>query len=851
MTPEPYDSNAKNERTRVPIPPRPAPEAIPMGPLSAAPTWSEGPSFADGTPLASPAAPTPSSPLPPPPPRRARKRRPRPIPPKVLARMRRWHLDDPKGQLWNRGIGFALVLLGLSVAIVANANPEYQFTMLAPSGSFFALAEANNQLFAASSNGGSVILEKSADRGLTWSPSAVPYHAVAGGASWDLAVVAADGNHMLLTAASGLTTPPGTGGGSPGGCNQDSTILVATSQDEGSSWNARVVSTPGEVVTSLQASVEAREEAVAWIQQPVGPCGGAPGEVSAITSGNYGASWTKEQNLTNGTATLPSSEESLEMAPESQGIVMAFLETPNGLSSPELALWMHFPGSSGFGSGPLSLITPPASWTLQGDPDTPAVLITPISLTLLTGDPNNFTSLPFYQLQQDGGGLSQLPEIVSLVPLDGTTVEIAATMPKGTGVDCWDLNTLTFAISQACHVPLGSLLVPASEQFPIVSLLDGGGYWIAIGASGNPNCLDVCPQSTQNQGGTPTGGGTTPSAPMSGAAAVGTSICIEGCTSTQGLAAYAFTENAEISPALVSALSALIVIVGLAWIGTARRARRRIDAAKPQSPGHASTSANGGGLEPKRILSAYRRGLQVWALVWLPLALLSFVPSSGGAFGWGPWIAILGGTAGALLSMPYHAMVRRNLQGVYGVEPERFFTEDPETAGEAQDKVRLAALFAYASWFAGLAVVVLFLVAATGGFSRTDATVLGGMGPGSLLGGGAWALLVAVFGAVGLRLLYHIELSDAVALVRAEMTTGSEDAPLEAGVLLRNRVGSALLVCNPFVGLLVGWSLQPALPGAATWLPWAFLPTTLLGIAILLGLLGRSSWTVEPVTVPD
>ncbi|HEY6237888.1 MAG TPA: hypothetical protein VIZ68_01720, partial [Thermoplasmata archaeon] len=97
----------------------------------------------------------------------------------------------------------ALVLGGLTLAIMNDSTPGYHVTSLALSGSFFALAASGDTLYAASDNGGSVLLEESTDRGIDWTASPVPYSAVAGGAPWDYAAVAVDGTHVILTAATG------------------------------------------------------------------------------------------------------------------------------------------------------------------------------------------------------------------------------------------------------------------------------------------------------------------------------------------------------------------------------------------------------------------------------------------------------------------------------------------------------------------------------------------------------------------------------------------------------------------------------------------------------------------------
>ncbi|MDE1882189.1 MAG: hypothetical protein KGI89_16765 [Euryarchaeota archaeon] len=136
-----------------------------------------------------PGGPTPASrapplPPPPPPPLPPRRRAPRPLPKLTLARYHRLRLDTPKGRLWHRAVGTSLVLLGLTAGLAANGIPLYHVALLSQAGSFFALTATGNTLYVASSNGGSVLLERSHDRGLTWADSRVPYPVIAGGAPW-------------------------------------------------------------------------------------------------------------------------------------------------------------------------------------------------------------------------------------------------------------------------------------------------------------------------------------------------------------------------------------------------------------------------------------------------------------------------------------------------------------------------------------------------------------------------------------------------------------------------------------------------------------------------------------------
>ncbi|HTT25690.1 MAG TPA: hypothetical protein VMH90_01840, partial [Thermoplasmata archaeon] len=158
-----------------------------------------------------------------------------------------------------------LILGAIATAVVEESTPTYRSDVLAESGNFFALAESGETLFAASGNGGSILLEQSSDHGLDWSQNPVPYSAVAGGSPWDLAAIAVDGPNLLLTAATGgVTSPPYPGGDQPGGfgapispgpCGTNSTILIALSPDDGISWNTSTYTLGWAAATSLQTEI--------------------------------------------------------------------------------------------------------------------------------------------------------------------------------------------------------------------------------------------------------------------------------------------------------------------------------------------------------------------------------------------------------------------------------------------------------------------------------------------------------------------------------------------------------------------------------------------------------------------
>ncbi|MCI4367301.1 MAG: hypothetical protein L3K08_06080, partial [Thermoplasmata archaeon] len=329
-----------------------------------------------------------------------------------------------------------LILSGLSLAVINGTTPTYQSSVLAESGNFFALAETGSTLFAASGDGGSILLERSTDHGVDWTQNPVPYSAVAGGSPWVLAAIAASGSDLLLAAATravgGTPYPAGVGPAYPTSpCGSNSTVLTAFSSDGGITWNTSSLSLPDASATSLQAEINGQIAAVAWTGETV-DCYNTTGEVQAVTSLDGGADWSAVQSMTPVGAFIPIGEQ-IEMAPDQGGLVVAFGSVANGQSSAQLRLW-EFSAEYPDGFVPIAVLPAPSGWTLQGAGSTPAYLLTPTYLIPLSRPP--YTALPFDQLQTDGGGIGLLPTVVSLVPVGQGTLEIAATTPDNLGVDC-------------------------------------------------------------------------------------------------------------------------------------------------------------------------------------------------------------------------------------------------------------------------------------------------------------------------------------------------------------------------------------------------------------------------------
>ncbi|HZY70806.1 MAG TPA: sialidase family protein [Thermoplasmata archaeon] len=498
--------------------------------------------------------------------------------------VRRLRLDSPRRRIAQALVAATVALAGTALAVVDGMGAPAHVTRLAESGSFYALAASDSTLYAASDNGGSILLERSSNQGVDWAASPVPYSAVAVGVPWTHAAVAADGDRIVMAASSGGTlTAPLYRPGVPypaalafpvnGTCSTNSTVFVGTSSDGGLSWSSQTLESPDLAVTSLQVSLVGSSAAVAWVGTTY-QCGSATTTTEAITSLDGGATWGAPQSLGVPNAAVPPGE-ALEMAPDSQGIVVAFGVLASNSSQSDLALWRLVRGGASFSA--LGVLPAPTSWTLQGSPSTPSYLLTPTYLIPLTNAP--YTALPFDQLQSDAPSIGALPSVVSLVPERSGVVEIAATTANNLGVDCWQFDTVRLAINEACHVSLVTPLVSAGEVLPIVSLIDGGGWWVAIGASGTgcpPGCV-------------PSGGGpimNPPAAPTNGPA-VGTSVCLAGCSSAQGLDAYSFDGTAARVQGGLAIGGVVLLVAGGAWliVVAAARAKRGARAPRPRPQG--------------------------------------------------------------------------------------------------------------------------------------------------------------------------------------------------------------------------------------------------------------------------
>ncbi|HEV2519399.1 MAG TPA: sialidase family protein [Thermoplasmata archaeon] len=759
--------------------------------------------------------------------------------------MRRLSPDGPPGLAVHLTIAVVLVLGGLTVAVVNAGSPATRVATLATSGSFFALAESGDTLYAASENSGSVLLERSTDRGVDWRANPVPYSIVASGAPWTHAAVAVDGSNLVLAASSGgaafgggLLQPPAT----PflASCAQNSTVLLASSPDGGATWSTSTFVTANLSVTSLQAGIVGSSAAIAWLGASTS-CGERVGTVEAVTSGDAGRTWTAAQPILAAGDSIPLPE-GLEIAPGDQGLVLAFGLESIANGSSQLWLWtLPTGGPPGF---TLTTILPaPTSWTLQGSSDSLAYILTPTYLIPLTTPP--YTALPFNQLQADGNAVGALPNVVSLVPLGGGTVEVAATTPGSLGVDCWSYDTTRLGVSHSCHVQLGSPWTPPSATLPIVALIDGGGWWVAIGASGD-QCGYNCPVGGYPNGGYPVGGNFTPP-PSAGPAAVGTSVCITGCSSAQGLAAYSYSPSASAAHGWIGGFSGLMLGVGVLWMAGWALARRRL---RPHEPRGLPTEPKGfppadsDEEERARIQVAYRRGLGLWLIVWSPLALLSILPSPGvdpSLFGW----ASVGGVfLGVVLTIPFLGAARSRLLRRHGVSLDRSYGESPPDGGGSDvGPAQRAAWWAFGSWVAGgFLLLVLFgdLVSGTPptyGTASEAGSIPPPLPP-------EWILLgVATVVFAVLRVLYHLAMASAVGRPPPSGWTGSPETLAVRASVRRTQIGAILLPWNPFVGLLLGFELPAVFPVSPYLIALAFLPVTVLGIALLGGGFGPTVWT--------
>lgn len=769
----------------------------------------------------------------------------RPVGPskEALARARRrWHrlkMDTSKGRAANLAFALVLIMGGMVVAIAVNSIPNYQVTELAPSGSFFSLAMGGNTIYAASANSGSILLEKSPDRGLTWTTSAVPYSLIASNtSSWTYAAVAVDGQNVVVTASSGgpeeyVGYPEAQHiGGYPettyvGGCGQNSTILLASSNDGGITWRNQTFVTPDVAVSSIQVGINGNIAAVSWLGETTSSLGpsdcyynGGFAEVGAVASADGGQTWSQVQNLTPATGAVLDSQ-NLEMTESTQGIIVAFEESSYKSQSSLLNFWRLDEGSTSalfyqvYGSIPA-----PSSWTLQGSSGTSAFLLTPTYLIQLGS--GGLTGIPFSQLQEDSGNVGSLPQVVSLVASGGNSVEVAATMPSGSGVDCWNVDLSSDEISQTCHVPLGAFLLSSSGDFPIVSLLYGNGWWVAIGAGSTP----------YGEGG---------AVPAESSASVGTSVCFTGCQSDEGLVAYFYTENPTITPGVVSVIAALLAALGVVWLLLVARARRFMRknaasdgteaASQPASPALAYLCPN------------YMKSLLVWVIVWIPLSVLAFIPGSTGNDSLLLWAIIGGGIVGTLVAFPFHSRVRKALQSMHKVRTitGSFFGVSADYGAPAFDKAQIATDLARGSWLACFFMLIAVLFAASAG--RVD-DAIGSMAIGSPeLSGAAGALLFLVVVMVVLRAVYHNALASTVGDERAATLSPTDMARPRGSEYLRTRIGSSLLPWNPLVGLIIGWAIQPVTSWNPYFMALAFLPVTLVGIAMLCGFFGETTWT--------
>ncbi|MCI4318902.1 MAG: hypothetical protein L3K23_02060 [Thermoplasmata archaeon] len=731
-----------------------------------------------------------------------------------------------------------LLLGGLTLAIGNGSTPGYHVSSLATSGSFFALASSGDTLYAASDNGGSILLETSHDRGVDWAASPVPYSAVAGGAPWEYAAVAVDANALILTAATGGTLsvytgyPPYVPGpqfvAQAGQCGTNSTILVASSVDGGLTWNTTTFPTGNLSVSSLQAGIEGSAAAVAWLGTTT-DCSSQVGRVGALSSRDGGGSWPYLQELAgpNDSVTTGSG---LEMAPEENGLLVGFPMSSATSGTRMLGLWeLSNRGPGGFSA--VTEIPAPSSWTLQGDPGRPAYLLTPTYLIPLTSPP--YTAIPFDQLQTDGGGIGVLPRVVGLVARGPGDVEIAATTSDNLGVDCWQFDVAHGRVSQSCHVPVGSALLPSGPALPIVALIDGGGWWAAIGAAGG-GCYPGCGSY----------GGLPPGAPTAGSASVGTSVCFTGCSSAEGLAAYSYTQGASLGTAALNSVAAIITgIGGLVLIATVvsfpRRGTPNVNPERRAPEAGEPRSENGESLRTVRL--AYLASLGAWAAVWIPLAVLAFLPDQRPVPSGVELAVLFGGIGGPLITFPIHHILRARLQRMHGVSEDQLFggmASGP--VGREFEQIRTASYFAYASWAAGVAVVVALGTAlwsgSAAGVSPPNGPVVSGPSPAAV----GVVVAVVLFGI--LRTLYHLGLEQSV--------SATATPPADAEVVLRRnasdrraRLGAALLPWNPLTGLIVGAAMAPTTSWSPFFLAWVFLPITLLGIALLSGCFGSSTWS--------
>ncbi len=724
-------------------------------------------------------------------------------------------------KVWYVGIAVVILIGGIGLSVVAEATPEYTSSLLPDSGSFYALAEAGNTLYAASDNGGSILLERSTDQGGSWTASPVPYSAVAGGAPWTYAVVAADGSDIIMAASTGSPSeyvsavPPSdpvNSGVTPeltnGTCSESSTILLAASGNGGASWQSRTFSTPGLVVTSLQANLVGDLAAVAWLAESTA-CFANNETAQSVTSSDAGASWSTVQAISPADAAIPDGE-ALEMAPGVGGLDLAFVADPSNGTPPELTIW-NFTGGDGPTFAPMLLLVAPSSWTLQGQPDAGAFLLTPSYLIPLTS--GSITALPFDQLASDDSDLGSLPDVVSLVSTSPGTVVIAATTSNDLGVDCWQVTLATGSVAETCHVPLDSFLGSSSGALPIVALLDGGNFWTAIGASSGGGCAGPV-----ECGGGTSSGGSSGDVPVAAPSSVGTSVCAAGCTSTAGLVSYSYTMSSAGYQETLTVLGIALAVAGVVGLIVAVWNDRREGRS---APGADAPSAEA------RAARSYRYALVAWAAAWSPLAVLALIP--GGSAQTTLFLALIavGLLGGAAASAPFVTRVRRELASSTGFSTSAWMDGSISAPpGSPLDRMRWTSAFAYASWLAAFGILVVLIADLAGAVSADGFTSVGA------------PIVVLVVSFAVLRILYHHGLAR---LTAVEMDGNRVGASAAQG--FRSAAGAALLPWNPFVGLLIGVAVASGGAGDPFLFAWAFLPVTLLGIALSCGAFGPTLWS--------
>ena len=277
----------------------------------------------------------------------------------------------------------------------------------------------------------------------------------------------------------------------------------------------------------------------------------------------------------------------------------------------------------------------------------------------------------------------------------------------------------------------------------------------------------MCPETCINP---PYNGVASPAVPVNGPASVGTSVCITGCSSVNGLESYSFTPSSRGDPPVArklppwsSAFSGRFGVVGV-LLGNRLRSLARRDGIRSrlgENRDRAETKAR----DEKRYLQrTYLRGLTAWVLVWTPLAFLALLPSMSTAVPALPFAVVLGGVLGSILGFVYHHAIRARLAYSHGVT-EGDLLGTPSWTGRI--RVRPGPTFS--------GQLLRLRELDRGGrrhspspgpcwsseIPRPPASPFDvgsstfSMAPGSLL------LLAVLVGFIGLRALYHIELASA------------------------------------------------------------------------------------------